>query len=336
MTDSDIANSRYGPNMHRLDYSLFTPEFSYEIDDINKEDRRTMVEYILENRDVTSPLIIGWEVAERLYQNERRRDFYSKRVMGKLMYLLCLPIEIVTYFIIMPNVDPETKFIPKLRLIINPIFNSYFLAYVLTHGGSIQDLNFLGIFFVNFVVTIIIVFPVVFNEILPTENFYKFVFTNNLVMSLLSFYAICDIIVELFKSLHIIFNFKYVFFTVALFSTVVWVPAIGGAIKTTQYMKIVPGYNGAIFNTLFVFGLCVMIHQLFRGEIKSHMWPLRSDLQSDTVTAFFLINSAVLPITYWLMKSKDFRYTRAIGFFLTTFYIVVNSIVLVIGFLYVY
>ena len=159
--------------------------------------------------------------------------------------------------------------------------------------------------------------------------------TNNLIMSLLTFYMISDLIVDIIRSLHILFLFKYAFFTVSVFSLIVWIPAINGALKTTEYMGIVPGYNGAIFNTLLVFGLCLGIHQALRGELTSHMWPLNSDMQSDLATFFFIFNSLILPATLYLLSKDGYRYTTALGVLLTTIYLTVNLGLICLALVYV-
>ena len=180
--------------------------------------------------------------------------------MANLLQLSTIPIEILTYFIIMPKLTTEEDNLPRTRLLLNPVFNSMFLAYVLTHGADMRDTYFNIIFLFGFAACSYIVYPIVFSKRQPNTAFYKLIMINNLTMSLLTFYMISDLIVDIIRSLHILFLFKYAFFTVSVFSLIVWLPAINGALKTTEYMGIVPGYNGAIFNTLLVFGLCLSIH----------------------------------------------------------------------------
>jgi hypothetical protein len=319
----------------RLKMGMFTRQFAEELCQYDKTDRDTIVQYILDNREVTSPLIIGWEITELLYQNEMNRPFLDKSLFTQLSMLLLLPMKIFTYFTILPNinVDMDMHKLPKIRLLFNPLFNSYFLAYVITHGKDIHDLTFLSVFFSNFVLSVVVIYPVLFNDAPPTPVFFKLIFANNLVMSLLCFYMMSDLVVDLFRSLHILFNFRYVFFAITLFSTVVWIPAIMGALQTTLYTRVVPGYNGAIFNTLFVFGVVLLIHQVLRGEVTSHMWPVNSDTGSEVTTLFFLLNSCMLPITYVLIKREGYRYTRRIGIALTSVYFAVNAVVMLIGFI---
>lgn len=302
-----------------------------KLDKMPRNDRSTIAKYVSENQTTKSPLLMGWEVAELTYQNERKRSFWNKRFFGKVMSLLYLPIEVVTYFIMIPSVKPEDTSYPKIRLLFNPLFNSICLAYILSGGSTISDFPFQVVFFVSLCTSGYIIYPVVFQDKIPTASFFKLIFLNNLVMSLICFYMCADVIVDLFQSLHILFNFGYSFFAVSIFSTLIWIPAINGAIKTTKYMNFIPGYNGAIFNTLFVFGLCMSAHDILRGTMVSHMWPLAQNPESDLGTFFFVLNSLVFPTTFYLLKRNGFHYTKGIGIGLTATYFIVTVVVFLLG-----
>lgn len=311
----------------------FGSEFVVDSKSLTLADRVSIVEYSLQNRHLKSALVIGWEVGEVLYQNEYNLPYKKKTNLNKLIAVLYWPVEIFSNLTILPHLTEEDDpLVSKLRLLFNPLFTSCFLAYVITHGADYRSYLFLIILGVSFLINAVIIYPVVVGDKRPNKAFFGLIFINNVLMSLLFFYFISDIIVDIFRSLNVIYNFKYAFFTVSLFSMIIWIPAVMGALKTTELMKIVPGYNGAIFNTLLVFGFCVLIHQLLRGEITVHMWPLASDSQSDLATAFFLINSLVLPGTYIYLRNHGFRYTKEIGMFLTSLYLIVNGIVMLIGF----
>ena len=75
-----------------------------------------------------------------------------------------IPIELLTYFIIMPKLTNEEDYLPRTRLLLNPVFNSMFLAYVLTHGSDMKDTIFCLIFFIGFAACSYIVYPVVFSK----------------------------------------------------------------------------------------------------------------------------------------------------------------------------
>ena len=304
----------------QLDHCEFTVEFITKMYDINMEDRKTIVGYILENRDCKSVLVIGWEVTERLYQNERNRSFFEKRLFGKVMYISCIPIEIISFFVLMPRYDPKSHNQSKIRLLFNPIVGSYFFSYILTHGLELRHSYFKLVFFILFSISAIIVYPVVFRESPPRGVFFSFTIINNVSVALLTFYSISNLIMDLFRSLNTIFNFSYSFLAVSIFSNVVWIPAIDGARKTTKYTHTVPGYNGAIFNTLLVFGLCSIIHATLRGEISSKMWPITSNREADLATFFFVYNSLILPITFLMIRRNGYKYTKTIGKVLTTMY----------------
>ena len=310
----------------------FDPKFAIDAKKLTFIDKKSIIDYGLTNKQVTSALVIGWEVTEILYKNERNTPFRLKSRLAKIMALCDIPIELFTRLTILPNLTSEDNILPKLRLIFNPLFSSYFIAFVLTHGSDVHSWVFFMIFLANLFTCCWIIYPVVFTGQAPSARFYRLISVNNLVMSMLSFYMICDVIVEIFRSLHILFNFKYAFFTMSLFSMVIWIPAVHGAYKTTDLMRVVPGYNGAVFNTLLVFGFCLAIHEFLRGEVRTQMWPLASNSQSDLGTAFFVLNSLVPLATYLHLRRRGFRFTEGLGLLLTGLYFVVNFAVLTVGF----
>lgn len=310
----------------------FSDQFVTEAKAFKFIDRKEIIEYGMKNKNLKSSLIIGWELAEIIYMNGYETPFTKKSIYENLIAFLCLPIQIFTNLTIMPHLTEEDDpLVSKMRLLFNPFFTSFFLAYIVSHGADFKSLLFLLTLFGSFAVNALIIYPVVVMDKRPTKMFFSLIYFNNVAMSLLCFFCISDIIVDLFRSLNVIYNFKYAFFTVSMFSTIVWIPAIIGAVRTTELMKIVPGYNGAIFNTLLVFGFCVLIHHILRGEITIHAWPIATDSQSDLCTVFFLLNSLVMPVTYFHLKANDFRYTRRLGVYLTAGYFGANAIVFLIG-----
>lgn len=311
---------------------LFSAEFVAETWDYDRSDVESMVQYIVGNRQLKSPLIIGYEITEILYQNERNKRFLKRRLISQVMSVLQLPIEVVTYFTIMPRLTFGCH-IPKVRLMFYPLFGSYFIAFVLTHGSDLNNSWFLFVFLLNFIASSIYIYPVVFSNKIPSRPFFRLVLFNNLLCSFLWFYMFADMILEVFVSMHILFGYRYLFFTISLFSFFIWIPPINGALMTVKYMKFVPGYNGAVFNTIFVFGFCCIIHNSFSGQVISRMWPITVNLEANTVMLFFIFNALVLPMTFMFIRQTDFKYNRKIGCILTTIYFCVVSIVFAIAYL---
>lgn len=339
-TEKEIIMSQLVESWQEEELEKFTEQFSGEFvaeaKSLKFVDRREIVEYAMKNKSLKSSLIIGWELAEIIYQNGYEAPFQKKSPYEKLLAFMYFPIELFTNLTIMPHLNEEDDpLLSKLRLLFNPFFTSFFLAYLITHGADFGSSLFLLVLLLSFTINAAVIYPVVILDRKPSKVFFGLIYINNILMSLLCFFFISDIIVDLFRSLNVIYNFKYAFFTVSLFSTIVWIPAIMGALRTTELMKIVPGYNGAIFNTLLVFGFCVLIHQMLRGEITIHTWPIATDNQSDLCTVFFVINSLVLPVTYWHLRNNEYRYTRILGIYLTAFFFIANGIVLLLGFILV-
>lgn len=139
-----------------------------------------------------------------------------------------------------------------------------FIFYIFTAGKSSLTEYLIAVVSTGIVATLALV-ALLKRDQPPTGAVKRTLILLGFFSSICWLWFLSDLLVSMIKTLHIIFNFHYVFMMIAVFSFLAWVPMSLGSLKIVRLLQQMPGYSGVVFNGLFVFGLSIVIQTLMFG-----------------------------------------------------------------------
>lgn len=307
-------------NQTNLSTSLIGKRQLSEYEDCTDRDKNDIRDYIIKNREVKNPIVKSAEIDEILFRNVREREFKQMNSIQKILTILYSPIALLTYITIFPTSDSQKKY-NKIRYLLCPIFGATFVFYVITNGRSKSLIFYLtAVAALAIVVTLLLFFILKPNE-QPTGKVQTMITTLGLIATLAWIWFLTDILISIVKSLHIILNYHYCFMMIGAVSFLAWIPMALGSLKVVRLLQAMPGYSGVVFNGLFIFGISTLFQCIYYGSGRRiDVFPRGKSTEAVYLFIYIVVNFLVGVFSFFMLKSKGFRYSSLMGMCLALVY----------------
>jgi hypothetical protein len=173
-----------------------------------------------------NPVVRAAEIDDILFRNLRSRKATNMNAIQKLLNLLYIPIFWLTYVTILPTTNRQYS---KLRYLCYPIIGGTFIFYIFTAGQS-SIMTYLIAVLATGIVATLAMFTILKRDEPPTGTVKKALVFLGFFSSICWLWFLSDLLVSMIKTLHIIFNYHYVFMMISAFSCLQWSPSF-----RTQY-----------------------------------------------------------------------------------------------------
>lgn len=293
--------------------------------------RKEIIDYIINNRDVLNDGVRSAEISSILYRNMTLLPFSSLNLYRKILAILNFPINLLTYLTVLPTTEEGYT---KIRYILNPFFGMMFTYFMITY------LKIYKIYLLAVVALLGLCFSALLGFVLvgdkaPTGKLKEFFMFLGFITSFFWMFFLSDVLVSVIETLNVLFNYQYTFMMVSSFSFWNWVPMVLGSLRIVALMKEMPSFSGILFNSFFVFGIAVVVQALLYGNdhysLEVVMWPV-----VKTATGFnlflalfmcFVVFSSIFISVFFF----GLRYRAFVGFLLAMGYVVYVIFVFVRG-----
>lgn len=282
----------------------------------NEKDRKDIKKYLLKNKVMKNPVVRAAEIDDLLFRNLRGRKSSAMNSFQKLLNTLYMPIFYLTYVTVLPTTNRQYS---KLRYLCFPLIGGTFIFYIFTNGQS-SILTYLIAVIATGVVATLGLFTVLKKDEPPTGVVKKALVFLGFFSSVCWLWFLSDLLVSMIKTLHVIFNYHYVFMMIAAFSFLAWVPMSLGSLKIVRLLQHMPGYSGVVFNGLFVFGLSTIIQTVMFGSQSVEMFPRVKGPAAMHVFGYIVCIIFTCVLTYFLLQNRDWKYTQFLGLSLALLY----------------
>lgn len=269
-----------------------------------------------ENQSLKNPVVKCAEIDDILFKNLRSRPMGEMTSMEKILNYAYLPISFLTYLTILPTSSRQYN---KLRYLCYPLVGGSFIAYVISKGNMTLTAYLLCVVCAGLVATLGL-FAILRNDSAPTGNVKNLLLVLGVFSSLCWIWVLSDLLVSMIKTMHIVFNYHYVYMMIAIFAFLAWLPMSIGSLKIVRLLQHMPGYSGAVFNGLFILGLSILIQTVMYGAQRVEMFPRTGGGTSFHVFFFVLIVIIACIVTFFLLKNRDWKYTQFLGLVLSLLY----------------
>ena len=127
--------------------------------------------------------------------------------------------------------------------------------------------------------------------------------------SLCWLWVLSDLLVSMIKTMHIVFNYHYVYMMIAVFAFLAWLPMSIGSLKVVRLLQHMPGYSGAVFNGLFILGVTILVQTILHGAQRVEMFPRTSGGTAFHIFLFIVITILTCVVTFFLVRNREWKYT---------------------------
>lgn len=284
------------------------------------KDVQDVKRYIINNRQVINDVVRAAEINSILHRNMSQRPFSMLSSVQKFLYVFNLPVRIAAYLTILPTNEINYS---KMRYCINCLLSPLFCSYVLSYRSLIFKTNtpyLIGISTFSVVFSGIIFF-ILDAKRAPTGKLKYFFYTLGFLTATVWLFYLSDCLISFIISLNVLFNYNYTFMMIGAFSFWAWIPVSLASLKTVTMIKHMPGYGGAAFNGLFVFGLSVVVQDALNGITIAKIWPSYNSRSALQLFLYLVLNFVCLIFTYIMVAMRAKRYTRPLGIVLIGCYL---------------
>jgi hypothetical protein len=150
------------------------------------------------------------------------------------------------------------------------------------------------------VFTLIMVMMLKTNEP-PKGTFKSYLKIMGVFSSICWVWLLSDLLVSMIKSLHIIFNYHYVYMMIGIFSFLEWVPLALGSLRVVRILQDMPGYSAVVFNGLFVFGISIVIQSFMFDAMPVQMYPRVKSNESFHLFIYILMVAFTCVVSWFLL-----------------------------------
>lgn len=277
----------------------------YKYRESDQQDRKDIKKYMQENKSLKNPVVKCAEIDDILFKNLRSRSMANMTSMEKFLNFAYLPISFLTYLTILPTSSRQYN---KLRYLCYPLVGGSFIAYVTSKGNMTITAYLLCVVCAGAVATLGL-FAVLKQNEAPTGKVKNLLLVLGVFSSLCWLWVLSDLLVSMIKTLHIVFNYHYVYMMIAIFAFLAWLPMSIGSLKVVRLLQHMPGYSGAVFNGLFIFGLTILIQTIMYGAKRVEMFPRTSGGTAFHVFFFAIVVIISCTVTFFLLRSRGWKYT---------------------------
>ena len=292
-----------------LTSSMLAPTTS---EDYDRLDRKAIVNYIIDNRQVTNDIVRSAEIDNLLFQSMSSRPFPKLPLMTKIISLLNLPISILTYLTVLPTTPTGYT---KQRYILNPIFGGSFLFFITSYGKLRRPWLFISVLLLCIAVSVLFGF-VLTGDRAPTGKLKSFFITLGFLTSFAWMFFLSDLLLCIIQTLNILFNYHYTFMMISAFSFWVWIPMSIASVKVVSLLKEMPRFGGVIFNCFFVFGMATLLQGWKFGPMEVKMWPTAKTQSGKHIFAYICLNFLTVLGILGMVKMSGMRFKRVGGYVL--------------------
>ena len=198
----------------------------------DEQDRKDIKKYLIKNKNMKNAVVRAAEIDDLLFRNLRARNTKNMNPLQKLLNTLYLPIFYLTWITVLPTTSRQYN---KLRYLCYPIVGGTFVFYIFTKGQSSLLTYLIAVIGVGVVATLGL-FAVLKRDEPPTGMVKKTLVFLGFFSSVCWIWFLSDLLVSMIKTLHVIFNYHYVFMMIAAFSFLAWVPMSLGSLKIVRLL----------------------------------------------------------------------------------------------------
>ena len=293
---------------------------SRKYEGFSQDQVKAIKKYIIKNKDIHNPVVRSAEIDAKLYRDLRSKPLGELEGSEKLLMYLYQPIHWLTYFTILPT---SNKQFHRLRYLAWPLLGVPFLFYILTAGLFAEESFFIyfGIYTgIGIVVALGLFWRVFSQNEAPKGGLKGLSSTLGVAGSLAWMWLLCDMLVSLIKTLHVVFNFQYTFMMIGMFSFFIWTPISFSSLKLVQLLRSMPGYSDVVFNCFFVFGLSTLLQTLVYGDQAVEFFPHESTQAAIEASIYIVLCILIVAMSIILLKAKGWRFTGFLGLVLVSLY----------------
>lgn len=287
--------------------------------DFERKDIYDIKKYIIDNRETVNEVVRAAEINAMLYMNMSQRPFRLLNPIQKFLFALNLPINLATYLTIFPTSNFGYS---KTRFVLNSFFAPLFSIFVISYRKVLfyDSYIIIGAIFLFAIISAAGTFILLDSNKSPVGRIKHFYSAYGFVVAVLWLFMLSDCLVSIIIGFRVLFNYSYTFMMLAAFSFWAWIPVVFGSLRTVTLVKAMPGYGGAMFNGMFVFGISIVVQCTLHETEVAKIWPAYKGKGAVQLFFYLVMNFVCVVFIYLMVQLRAKRYTRTMGVVLVTGY----------------
>ena len=257
------------------------------------------------------------EVTNHFYLSSQILKFSELSTFGKAAYLSYTPLKWVAYLTILPT----TKiFYSKTRCLIWSFSGIFFFSYIISNGSLLTNQTIQNVTVFSMLIPLTLFHFILKENIPPKKSIFIFFKLSGFLSCLLWSCVCCDCIINILKSLNIIFDYGYTFMVLGLLSAIIWIPTYFSSFKAIVALGDSLSMSGVVLNCTLIPGFCICIQSILYGKQTFQIYPQSTRPTSVHLLVVLIGLMGVLVFKMiWMVKS-NFKVSKEYGKVLLTFY----------------